>query len=289
MVDHLLPRRIHINITLVSAHHVISRIVDASHPATAQSTVRVNFVLTPHLLVLLTMSRLLASLPDRPARRQSLAAERAQHGSDDFPIHPLPPLPFVPQPTREQKEKAMILARKEKFIRHSADAIQLPLDIQTSSPHYLSDAERLHTNVLLDQKQQQYADTLHYQQTLQTKRDRLLARSTHSSQLVHNAQQRQQAHQARLQSSATASLKNQPSMPVNLLTQHYDSSVEGVELQYRDSVMRWRAAVRSAELDRRGNGEWNPITQERRHAMPMPNRPQQPVWQQAEEKKECGI
>ena len=235
------------------------------------------------------MSRSLAALPDRPARRQSLAAEKAQRGSDEFPIHPLPPLPFIPQPTREQKEKAMLLARKEKFIRHNPDTVQRPFDVPTTSPFYLSDAERLHTDVLLDQKQQQYASTLHYQQTIQSKRDRLLDRTTHSTQLAHSQQQRQQAHIAQLQGSSTASLKNQPSMPVNLLTQHYDSSVEGVELQYRDSVMRWRAAVRSAELDRRGNSEWNPITQERRHAMPMPNRPQQPAWQQHEEKKECGI
>ena len=235
------------------------------------------------------MSRSLAVLPDRPAKRLSPAAQKAQHGSDDFPIHPLPPLPFVPKPTREQKEKAMLLARKEKFVRHTADAVQRPFDVAATSPFYMADGDRLHTNVLLDQKQQQYASTLHYQQTLQSKRDRLLDRATHSTQLAHSQQQRQQTHLAHLQSSPTASLKNQPSMPVNLLTQHYDSSVEGVELQYRDSVMRWRAAVRSAELDRRGNSEWNPITQERRHAMPMPNRPQEPVWQHAEEKKECGI
>ena len=235
------------------------------------------------------MSRPLVALPERPGRRQSLAAEIAQHGSNDFPIHPLPPLPFTPQPTREQKEKSMLLARKEKFVRHTADAIQRPFDVPAGSPFYLSDSERLHTNVLLDQKQQQHASTLHYQQTLQTKRDRLLNRAAHSTQLASSQQQRQQAHVAHLQSSSTASLKNQPSMPVNLLTQHYDGSVEGVELQYRDSVMRWRAAVRSAELDRRGNGEWNPITQERRHAMPMPHRPQQPMWQHTEEKKECGI
>ena len=182
----------------------------------------------------------------------------------------------------------MLLARKEKFVRHAADAIQRPFDVPAASPFYLSDGDRLHTNVVLDQKQQQHASTLQYQHTLQSKRDRLLSRAAHSTQLAHTAQQRQAAHVASLQSSATASLKNAPSMPVNLLTQQYACSVEGVELQYRDSVVRWRAAVRSAELDRRGNGEWNPITQERRHAMPMPNRPQQPLWQ-SEESKECGI
>ena len=235
------------------------------------------------------MSRPLAALPDRPARRQSLAAELAQRGSLDFPVHPLPPLPYSPQPSREQKEKANLLVRKEKFIRHTADAIQQPFDVPTTSPYYCADVDRLHTNITLDQKQQQHAATVAYNHTLQYKRTQHLNRTSQAIQSKNSQYDRHTQHIAHLQQSSTASLKNQPSMPVNVLTQQYDSSVGGVELQYKDSVMRWRAAVRSAELDARGNGEWNPITQERRHAMPMPHRPQQPMWQQPEETKDCGI
>ena len=198
-------------------------------------------------------------------------------------------MPFAPQPTREQKEKSMLLARKEKFVRHSPDAIQQPFAIAATSPFYQSDSDRLHGDIVRDQKQNQHAATLRYNATLQSKRDRLLHRAAQSSAAADSQQQRAEARTGRLQSSATAALKNAASMPVNVLTQQYDGSVEGVELQYKDSVMRWRAAVRSAELDRKGNGEWNPVTQERRHAMPMPNRPQQPVWHHMEEKKECGI
>ena len=132
---------------------------------------------------------------------------------------------------------------------------------------------------MLEQKLARHAAVQSYSSLIQQKRERALQRDTQrwASMLEREAAQRAYLHS--LQLSPTKALKNAPSMPIHMLTMKYTETEGGVHLQHSDQAVKWRAAVRSAELDRKGNSEWNPVTGARREAMPHPPRPATPVWE----------
>ena len=135
----------------------------------------------------------------------------------------------------------------------------------------------------MEQKRARRAAALSYSASLQHRRDAATQRNADRWSLIREQEEREQRRLQQLQHSPTKALKNAPSMPINMLTLAYAETEGGVRLQHGDSVVRWRAAVRSFELDRKGNSEWNPVTNQKREMMPEPHKPQQPQWEEKTE------
>jgi len=69
--------------------------------------------------------------------------------------------------------------------------------------------------------------------------------------------------------------KNNPGMAFNPLTLAYDSSVQGEILKNRDDMSKYRAVLRSNNIDKHFNSNYNVLTGEDRNGQRVVERPKQ--------------
>lgn len=181
--------------------------------------------------------------------------------------------------SREQFEKENLKKRREGFTRYPADVIDQPLAIQPSSQNgvYMSEHDRLHTDVAGEERRRRDAASRAQQQRLLQKRDSALAREEKRWEGMASETRKEEERLERKRTNGLAAKKNQPSLPFNPITLEYSNSYSGGMLQHHDDLTKWRSALRTQNLYTKQNGEFNPITGALRMDVTAPPKPQTPM------------
>ncbi len=119
--------------------------------------------------------------------------------------------PPRPRPSREQLEKANILARKEGHVRYDPIAVEKPLRTDASAGAiYQSDAQRFQTDVAGEERARRQQSAAKEQARLAQRRDGALARDEKRWASMAAESAAAEAKIARKRSSGLSSKKNAP-------------------------------------------------------------------------------
>lgn len=194
-------------------------------------------------------------------------------------IHNTRPVSSAPSTrmSREQREKEYLKNRREGFARYDPQQIDEPLKVKPEAKGvFLSDADRFHTDVAGEERRRREQQGQAQGARLMQKRAAAMEREEKRWEHMGAAAAAEEDRISRKRELGLAAKKNAPSLPFNSITLSYESSREGAQLQHRDNLSKYRAALRTHNLYTRQNGEYNPITGQPRLSVAPPAKPDTP-------------
>jgi len=177
---------------------------------------------------------------------------------------------------REQLEKNRLRNRTEKFIRYG-DEIEKPFDVLPSAVGFMSDADRFHTDTAGDEQRKK-------QLRLQAKDHLIISMRKANAQREEERYRRIQEEEKKkelllqyLQNDSKKKIRNQSSMPYNVINHIHTDGLEGMRLALEDEKLKYHAQMRSNNLYSKMNlNGYDPITGSERPIRPVPTRPLTP-------------
>merc|ERR1711948_13118 len=81
----------------------------------------------------------------------------------------------------------------------------------------------------------------------------------------------------RMQADPMMGRKNVSGQPYNVVSQAYDKTPAGAQLEHHDNMIRYRSKVREASIAMRNHLGFNPIIGEQTHQISLPPPPKPPL------------
>lgn len=109
------------------------------------------------------------------------------------------------------------------------------------------------------------------------RREREAEREEDRWRRMEEAKRAEEERVARLRESGTKALRNQPSVPFDIITQHYAETEGGAKLRYSDEMVRFRSAMRAQFLQEKSRGQdFDVVSGVSRGLMALPSKPAAP-------------
>lgn len=186
---------------------------------------------------------------------------------------------FIPNQTREQREKQLLLSRNTPDNRTSYTTYNVSDNILAVDPcnkSLYSDSKTQYNKSLTA------ADVLKNEQQQARQRKQQIITNKYNS-MVHNDNQRlaqQQQVKAdeiqridRIIQRQQQYTNNHTTLPYNPITLAYNNTEAGRELLYRDNITKYNSLYRMQQVDLRYNGDLNPITGVANKRIVLPEKP----------------
>jgi len=178
---------------------------------------------------------------------------------------------------KEDLEKMRLSQRRECFYHYEPNSLTPPPD----SLSHIAESDRFETNAAAAEKASRNAVLMRKEQVLHAKR---IARTHTEEERWRVVEAEHEAELARHEAMAregTFCKSNKTSMPYDPITLQYGEGKDGQCLRYSDESLRYRAAMRAANLQQRTNvAGFNPITGEETARVPVPEKPVLPEYLQ---------
>lgn len=141
-----------------------------------------------------------------------------------------------------------------KMYRANAPKTSMGLTVpEPDSAGYLSNADRFHTDVSGEEYLRRRAKLDHHNQQLATRRVERAQREEDRWNTIERNKFQEDTYWAQQREAGEKSRKNKSSVPYDAVTLTYSNGIHGEELRYHDDNIRYRAAVRSRNLQRNGD------------------------------------
>ena len=177
-------------------------------------------------------------------------------------------------------EKARLLKRTglaAKHYRENAPTTAMGLLVpDQSAAGFLSDADRFHTDVSGEEYLRRKAKHEGVQAQYAVKRVGRLAREEERWEQLEAKKREEEKYWEEQREQGEKARKNHSSVPYDAITLRYDDGLDGERLRYNDDQVRFRAAVRSQNLQRCGDSRtgYNIINGVNQLSVRVPDAPQ---------------
>lgn len=178
--------------------------------------------------------------------------------------------------TKDSLEKERLKHRSGGFYRHQD--IRNPIDVHAACPSGIGNKERFNAGAFCEEVnhfEREYKKVVRDDVT-EGRRARNLEREESRWRAISAQHGAQQGRVDRMQSDPMMGRKNVPGQPYNIVSQVYDKSSAGAQLEHHDNMVRYRSKVRTASLAMRNHLGFNPIIGEQTHAISIPPPPRPP-------------
>lgn len=179
--------------------------------------------------------------------------------------------------SREQVEKDFLAQRTGGFQHHDPSTIQRPFEVLPTASGFMSDAERFHSDTAGDEKKRRDLGSMRKRQQIAAKRRERLERDEQRWMGMEREYVGDKVRLEKIRDKGTKFKNNKISVPYDPITMKYDQSDEGSKLKYKDELVMYRAELRKESIQRRRDGDFNPITGAPVQRVHVPPPPQQPV------------
>lgn len=178
--------------------------------------------------------------------------------------------------TKEALEKDRLKHRTGGFFRY--EDVRNPIDVVKGCPSHIPPKERMNAGGFceeLNHMEREVKKVVRDEGT-EVRRARNLGREESRWRAISQQEHVSHARVERMQSDPMMGRKNVAGQPYNIVSQEYDRSSAGAQLEHHDNMIRYRSKVRTASLAMRNHLGFNPIIGEQTHNISIPPPPRPP-------------
>jgi len=178
--------------------------------------------------------------------------------------------------TKEALEKDRLKNRSGGYFRY--EDVRNPIDVSPGCPSHMASRERMNAGNYCEEvnHMEREVKKVARDDVNESRRARNLEREESRWRAIHAQGQVDQARLERIQSDPMMGRKNVTGQPWNIVTQEYDKTPAGAQLEHHDKLIHYRSKVRSASLAYRSHLGFNPIIGEQTHGISIPPPPRPP-------------
>eukprot|EP00998_Keelungia_sp_KM082_P009192 NODE_5360_length_704_cov_308.611785_g5337_i0.p1 GENE.NODE_5360_length_704_cov_308.611785_g5337_i0~~NODE_5360_length_704_cov_308.611785_g5337_i0.p1 ORF type:complete len:224 (+),score=25.43 NODE_5360_length_704_cov_308.611785_g5337_i0:67-672(+) len=175
---------------------------------------------------------------------------------------------------RDAREKQNLADRRIGFQRHPAEPN--PIAPQRDSAGWISNEDRLHTDVVGELKAEYNKQFAHKQNVTENRNQLRTQREQDRWNSFEDAREKEAQRWAAMQGT---SRRNLPSVGYNIVDHTWGDGLDADRLRFREEAARWRASNRANDLYQKSNNPegYNVVTGEDTHvSVPVPPKPVPP-------------
>lgn len=167
---------------------------------------------------------------------------------------------------KDKFEKDRLKQRHFGFHRYG-DEIDNILETQNTAPAFQSELERFTSDACKEERQHKEKETQRKTQILEQRREKRIKEEQDRWNMEKAIFDKSQQRMEDLRKSGIKAKRNYPSMPYDIVNLTYAPTIEGMTLEHKDNMVKYRGKCRAANLDSRQNSRFNPITGANRKMM----------------------
>mmetsp|Transcript_50617 Transcript_50617/g.128786 ORF Transcript_50617/g.128786 Transcript_50617/m.128786 type:complete len:197 (-) Transcript_50617:150-740(-) len=178
--------------------------------------------------------------------------------------------------TKEALEKERLRNRSGGYFRY--EDIRNPIDVVSGCPSHIGSKARMNAGHFCEEvnyMEREIKKTVRDENT-EVRRARNLDREEARWRAISNQEMASHARVERMQADPMMGRKNVSGQPYNIVSQEYNKTPAGAQLEHHDNMIRYRSKVRTASLAMRNHLGFNPIIGEQTHAISIPPPPRPP-------------